>query len=131
MQPVLVTAAILWQNSRILLAQRPQHDRMAGLWEFPGGKIEAGETPQNCLQRELLEELGIETQIGNLFMETDYHYPHIYIRLLAFHAIPVKGQLVLHNHAAIAWVLPHELLQYPLAPADVPIATRLAHETTT
>lgn len=130
LQPVLVTAAILWQNGRILLAQRPENDRMAGLWEFPGGKIEAGETPEDCLKRELLEELGIETQIGSLFMETGYQYPHINIILLAFHAMPVKGQMTLHSHAAITWALPHELMHYPLAPADVPIAEKLLHHAT-
>ncbi|HRI29305.1 MAG TPA: (deoxy)nucleoside triphosphate pyrophosphohydrolase [Chitinophagales bacterium] len=124
-QPVLVTAAILEKEGKILLAQRPATDRLAGLWEFPGGKIEPHETPQDCLAREIEEELGIKVAVGELLAQTDYRYEHIYIRLLAYRVIYLSGQFCLHHHAAICWVFPPQLLQYPLAPADIPIAEKL------
>ena len=124
-QPVPVTAAIILRDGKILLAQRSPTDRNAGLWEFPGGKIESGETPEACLKRELEEEFGIIANIGHLFAQSDYCYNHIFIRLLAYIVTCWEGDFQLLNHAAIAWVLPDELLQYPLSPADIPIAQKL------
>ena len=83
MKMVLVSAvALIDKDNRVLLAKRPEGKAMAGLWEFPGGKVEAGETPEAALVRELQEELGIEVRIGEFICESEYQYPHIHIRLL-------------------------------------------------
>jgi 8-oxo-dGTP diphosphatase len=124
-QPVPVTAAIILKEGKILLAQRLPTDRNPGLWEFPGGKIEPGETPEVCLKRELEEEFGIIADISNLFAQSDYRYNHIFIRLLAYNVTHWDGDFQLHSHAAIVWVLPEELLKYPLSPADIPIAQKI------
>ncbi|MEZ4883596.1 MAG: 8-oxo-dGTP diphosphatase MutT [Chitinophagales bacterium] len=118
---IQVTAAILEKDGKILIAQRKVGDRLAGKWEFPGGKIEVGESPEICLQRELQEELGIETRIGYFLYQTDYQYPHIHIRLLAYKTFYLSGEFQLHDHAAIEWVTLQEMQNYDFAPADIPI----------
>ncbi|MBL0715164.1 MAG: (deoxy)nucleoside triphosphate pyrophosphohydrolase [Desulfosarcina sp.] len=122
---VPVTAAILIHEDRILIARRPSGDRLAGLWEFPGGKLEVGETPRACLRRELHEEFGIRARIGRFFDQTEYHYDHLAIRLLVFCAEIEKGELQPMVHDAIRWVTPDQMGRYPFAPADQPIVARL------
>jgi 8-oxo-dGTP diphosphatase len=124
----LVTAAILVKGSDVLLARRPSGDRLAGYWELPGGKVEAGETPEQCLARELSEECGIEAAIGPLFAESTYRYPHALIHLLAFWVDRWSGELVLRAHDDHRWVAPRAAEQLTLAPADVPILARLRDE---
>ena len=79
-----VTGAILFRGGKLLIARRPTADNLANKWEFPGGKVEAGETPEACLARELDEELGIEVRVGAFLGESVYHYEHGAIRLLAY-----------------------------------------------
>ncbi len=122
---VAVTAAILIDDNRILIARRPSDDRLAGLWEFPGGKLETGETPRDCLRRELWEEFGIQTRIGPFFDETEYHYDHLSIRLLVYQAEIESGQLRPRVHDAVRWVTPEQMSGFRFAPADRPIVTRL------
>ncbi len=122
---VAVTAAILIDDNRILIARRPSDDRLAGLWEFPGGKLETGETPRDCLRRELWEEFGIRTRIGPFFDETEYHYDHLSIRLLVYQAEIESGQLRPRVHDAVRWVTPEQMSSFRFAPADRPIVTRL------
>ena len=124
---VAVTAAILMHAGRILIARRPAGDRLAGSWEFPGGKLESGETPRECLQRELHEEFGILTRIGPFFDQTDYHYDHMTVRLLVYRAELADGELNPTAHDAIRWVTPEQMRQYRFAPADRPIVARLQH----
>ena len=118
---VEVTAAILKKEDKILIAQRKEGDNLAGKWEFPGGKIEEGESPEVCLQRELQEEFGIQTRIGDFICESEYQYPHIHIRLLAYQAFYISGDFELHDHAAIEWITLQEMNNYDFAPADIPI----------
>lgn len=125
-KPVPVTAAILVKEGKILLAQRLPGDKMAGFWEFPGGKTEPGETPQTCLERELEEEFGIIAKTGRFFAASEYRYEHIYIRLEAYFITNWVGEFRLNSHAAIAWVSLSQLLQYPLSPADIDIALQLS-----
>lgn len=122
---IAVTAAILIQANRILIARRPSDDRLAGLWEFPGGKLETGETPRACLKRELLEEFGIQARIGPFFDETEYHYDHLSIRLLVYQAEIESGELRPRVHDAVRWVTPAQMSGFHFAPADRPIVTRL------
>lgn len=128
LSPRDVTAAILVRNGLVMLARRGPSEKHAGSWEFPGGKTEPGETPQQGLKRELQEEFGWSSDVGRFVMENIYRYDDGAIRLLAFLAIPGIGEPRLCVHDAIAWVEPVELCEYSLLPADVPIARRLAAE---
>jgi len=121
-----VTAAILVEGDRVLIAQRPPEDRLAGLWEFPGGKVEEGEAPQDCLARELHEEFGIGVTVGEALGESMYHYAHLSIRLLVFRAFLSCGEIYPAAHAAIKWVKVSELADYAFSPADRPFVARLA-----
>ncbi len=123
-----VTAAIIRKNGKILIARRAAGENMAGGWEFPGGKLEEGETPEECLKRELAEEFGIDADIGRFFCESVYRYPRGAIRLLAYFAEITRGEISLKVHDQIAWVDAGELRMYGLLPADIPIADKLAGE---
>lgn len=120
-----VTAAIIEKDGKILITRRAPGQKQAGKWELPGGKIEPGETAQVCLMRELKEELGIAAEIGKKTGESIYHYEHGVIRLIAFKAVWLSGQIRLSVHDEYAWVKPDELLTYDLAPADIPIIREL------
>ncbi len=124
-QIVAVTAAILVKAGRILIARRPAGDRLAGYWEFPGGKLEDGETARACLRRELYEEFGIQTRIGQFFAQTEHHYDHLAIRLLVFLAEIESGDLHPCAHDAVQWVTPDQMNQFRFAPADRPVVKRL------
>ena len=122
---ISVTAAILIHQGHILIARRPRGDQLAGYWEFPGGKLEKGETPQACLQRELYEEFGIRTRIGPFIDQNEYHYDHIAVRLLFYRAELESGDLQPTVHDAVRWVTPTQMGRYRFAPADRPIVARL------
>jgi 8-oxo-dGTP diphosphatase len=124
-----VTAAILVHNDRILIAQRRDPDNLAGKWEFPGGKIEHNETPQQCLIREMKEEFDIDVVIGKFFDESVYHYESGKIQLLAYHTTWKRGRFSLNAHAAIRWVSLNQMQEIEFAPADIPIAEKLQHRT--
>lgn len=117
-----VTAAIITQNNKVLLTRRAPGEKHAGWWEFPGGKVEAGESPESCLHRELLEELEIETTIGEKLTENIHTYETGAIRLLAYRATILSGSLQLHVHDEYQWVSVADLTQFKLLPADIPIA---------
>jgi len=123
---VQVTAAIIVSDGNILIAQRHPNDRLAGMWEFPGGKIEAGETPEQCLKRELREELEMDASIGNYLGSSIYHYDHISIELMAYRVFWNGGGFRLISHQAIRWVRPDQLTAYAFTPADLPFVQRLA-----
>jgi 8-oxo-dGTP diphosphatase len=118
-----VTAAIICDAGRVLLTRRGPAEKLSGLWEFPGGKVEAEETLEQCLTRELLEELGLEVSVGGVVAESVYSYAHGSIRLVAMEATILSGHLTLTVHDQAEWVLPEAFVQFALAPADVPIAT--------
>ena len=121
-----VTAAVLERDGRILIARRGKGDPLEGKWEFPGGKMEPGESPEACLRRELREELGIETRIGPYLGTSHFAYVHASIELVAYRATFVSGELELREHQEVAWIPSEELLAYDLAEADIPIARMLA-----
>lgn len=120
-----VTAAIIMRNGKVFIARRAPKEKFAGGWEFPGGKMEAQETPENCLRRELFEELGIETIVGEFFVESIYSYPQGEIRLLAYFVKLVSEKFTMYVHDDFQWVSPKDLLNYQLLPADIPIAEKL------
>ncbi len=123
---ILVTAAVMMRRGRILIARRADHGHINGKWEFPGGKLEPGETPEQCLARELFEEFGIRATVGPLIAENCHDYGEKAIRLLVFRITRIRGDFVPVEHDAIEWVRPAELLSYDLAPADIPVAKLLS-----
>ncbi len=126
---VIVAAGALFDKSRdaILMCQRPAHKAHGGEWEFPGGKIEAGETPQHALQRELLEELGIDTDIGDMEPAgfISHAYPDVHVVMLLFVIRDWRGEIVLHEHSAMQWVVRDELGSFAALPADKPLLDKL------
>ena len=117
-----VTAAIMEREGKILIAKRSSTSSLPNKWEFPGGKIETGETPEDCLQRELSEEFEIDVSIGAFFSESIYNYDHGSIRLIAYRVHTDQDIVTLNAHDEVQWVPVQNLLKYDLAPADVPIA---------
>lgn len=122
----IVTAAIMEKDGKILLARRRKGDRLERKWEFPGGKLEPGETPEVCLVRELREEFGIEAEVLDYVGASVYEYGHGIIDLRAYRVRHVSGEFCINAHEEIAWVEKEDLLSYDLSPADVPIAEKLS-----
>ena len=121
----IVTAAIIRRGEKILIAQRGSGS-LAGKWEFPGGKAEAGERLEDCLMRELREELGIEATVGQLFLVTTHDYgANGLVRLHAFLCRIVAGEPEPRYHSVLQWVSPADLSRYEFAPADIPIIAAL------
>lgn len=120
-----VTAAIIQNKGKILIARRPPKDKLAGKWEFPGGKIELGETPEECLRREIKEELNIEILVRDFFADSTYKYPNRTIHLQAYWCNWISGKIELHSHDLIEWVDIANLKQFDFAPADVPFIDKL------
>jgi 8-oxo-dGTP diphosphatase len=128
MQLMLVAAvALVDADRRVLIAQRPPGKALAGLWEFPGGKLEAGETPEQALIRELEEELGISTKSACLapvsFASHSYESFHLLMPLYVCRKW--QGTPVAREHAALKWVRPQALRDYPMPPADEPLIAAL------
>lgn len=120
-----VTAAIILNADKVLIAQRAPGENLAGKWEFPGGKIEQGETPQECLKREIREELDVEIEVMDFFDESIYAYHSGTIKLMAFWCQWISGDITLNVHSHIAWVSSHELDLFDFAPADIPLVEKL------
>ncbi|MCF0123873.1 MAG: (deoxy)nucleoside triphosphate pyrophosphohydrolase [Ruminiclostridium sp.] len=120
-----VVAALIWEGEQFLACQRPAHKARALLWEFVGGKVEPGETRQEALRRECREELGIELQVGELFMEVDHVYPDITIHLSLFHGEILEGEPQMLEHNDIRWVTTTEMDELTFCPADDEILARL------
>ena len=118
----IVTAAIIRNDQGILLTRRAPGERHAGFWEFPGGKVEVGESFADCLKRELLEELGVRSEVGGILCSSEFNYDYGSIKLIALEARLAPGDFRLTSHDRIEWVEPSRLLQYQLLPADIPIA---------
>ena len=124
MKVVLVSAvALIDPDGRVLLARRPEGKPMAGLWEFPGGKVEAGETPEAALIRELEEELGIDTWASCLAPLTfaSHSYSDFHLLMPLFACRKWKGTPQSRENQALKWVKPNELRDYPMPAADVPL----------
>ncbi len=123
---VRVTAAILEKDGRILIAKRLAGDDLfAGLWEFPGGKIEEGESPEECMARELKEELDIEVSVDKLITSNKHQYPHGIFELLAYKVKHISGEITLNDHDEIKWVTINEMSNFDFPPADIPIINYL------
>lgn len=126
MRSVDVVAALIENYGRYLIARRAEGDRLAGLWEFPGGKVEPGETPEHALARELREELGVNAEIGELLFETSHTYPHIEANLQFYSARLLSGTPMPHVHDQLRFVTPSEMKILPFLPADIPVIEALS-----
>ena len=124
---IVAACALIDIDGRVLIGQRPPGKQLAGLWEFPGGKVEAGETPEACLIRELDEELGI-TVTGDClapFVFASHTYPSFHLLMPLFLCRRWQGFVTRREHAAIAWVKPGKLDDYPMPQADTPLVAWL------
>lgn len=124
---VKVAAAIIEREGLILIGKR-KAGRFAGKWEFPGGKVEPGETPEACLKRELREELGIEARIMQIVLSTRHIYTHMAIELITYRAEVLSGDMRLHDHSELRWVGPQELQGYDFPEADEAVIEKLIRE---
>ena len=120
-----VSAAVIANGNNVLAAKRSAGKHLAGHWEFPGGKIEPGETPEQCLKRELKEEFNIESEIGEFVAESIFDYGDKRIRLLAYKAKHLSGEFQLIDHDEIRWLPIEALDSLNWAPADLPIIEAL------
>ena len=124
---ILVTAGILTDGERLLVCQRKAGSRFGLKWEFPGGKVEAGESPEGCLRRELAEELAIEAEVGPEIYRIDHQYPGGFaVRLLFFRVLGYTGTPVNRAFERLAWVRREDLAGYDFLDADRDLVERLA-----
>jgi len=121
MKHLHVTCAIIERDGLVLTAQRSSAMSLPLKWEFPGGKIDPGESPEACLRREILEELGIHVTIGQGLPTSTHHYPKLSITLYPFVCTINSGDIVLYEHAAIDWLPPDLLHTLDWAEADLPV----------
>ena len=115
---VEVVAALIWDNNKLMICQRPAHKARALLWEFVGGKVEPGETKEQALIRECQEELSVTISAGDVFMDVVHEYPDITVHLTLFNAIIVEGTPQKLEHNDIHWITPNEIANYEFCPED-------------
>jgi len=120
-----VVAALIWQGGKFLICQRPAHKARGLLWEFVGGKVEPGETPEEALRRECREELNVEIRVEELFMEVTHHYPDLLVHLRLYNAAIVSGTPEKLEHNDIRFITVEEIDDYAFCPADTEILERL------
>ena len=120
-----VVAALIWDAGKFMICQRPAHKARGLLWEFVGGKVEPGETHAQALIRECREELAVEIDVGELFMEVLHPYPDLLVRLSLYHGSIASGTPQKLEHVDIRWITPGEIPQYAFCPADKEILERI------
>ena len=120
-----VVAAVIERDGRILITRRPEGSHLAGLWEFPGGKRRPGETPEEALRREIIEELGAAVSVGASIDTVEWEYPGRRMRL-SFYRCSLTGEPRALEGQELAWALPEELRRYDFPPADAVLIARLS-----
>ena len=123
-----VVAALIWQEDRFLICRRPAHKARGLLWEFVGGKVAPGESKQAALIRECREELAVELNVGQQFMDVTHVYPDITVHLTLFHAAIAGGEPQKLEHCDLRWITPAEAKDFEFCPADVEILERIVEE---
>ncbi len=123
-----VVAALIWEEERFMICQRPAHKARGLLWEFVGGKVEPGETKEQALVRECREELDVTLSVGDVFMEVVHEYPDITVRLTLFNASIAEGVPKKLEHNDIQWITVAQIPDYPFCPADKEILERIISE---
>lgn len=122
---VEVVAALIWDNDKFMICQRPADKARALLWEFVGGKVESGETKEQALIRECREELAITLSVGEVFMDVVHKYPDITVHLTLFCATIAAGIPQKLEHNDIRWITPKEIPNYEFCPADEEILKKI------
>lgn len=124
-----VVGAIIVKDGRILAVKRGENKNkaVAYKYEFPGGKIEQGETPQQALKRELIEEMNYDIEVGEEFMSVTYEYDDVFVNLHTYICKPLSDTYTLNEHIDEKWLLPNELFSVEWAPADVSILKKLSN----
>ena len=120
-----VVAALIWKDEKFMICQRPAHKARGLLWEFVGGKVEAGETKADALIRECREELDVLLSVGDVFMEVTHKYPDLTVHLTLFCATIAKGEPRKLEHKDIQWITPREIPNYEFCPADKEILAKI------
>ena len=113
-----VVAALIWDQDKFMICQRPAHKARGLLWEFVGGKTEPGESMQDALVRECREELDITVSVGDVFTQVIHEYPDILIRLTLFHCTIADGTPKLLEHHDLKWITPSQIPEFDFCPAD-------------
>lgn len=116
-----VVAALIWDQDKFMICQRPAHKVRGLLWEFVGGKVEPGETKQQALIRECKEEIAVTLSVGDVFMDVLHEYPDLTVHLTLFHATIAEGVPQRLEHNDIRWITPNQIPDYDFCPADVEI----------
>ena len=124
---VEVVAALIWNEDKFMICQRPAHKARALLWEFVGGKVEPGETKELALIRECKEELAVTLSVGDVFMDVVHEYPDITVHLTLFNATIAEGAPQKLEHNDIRWITPNEIPDYDFCPADEEILEAIKH----
>lgn len=122
---VPVVAALIWDNDKFMICQRPAHKARSLLWEFVGGKVEPGETKEQALIRECQEELAVTLSVGDAFMEVVHEYSDIIVHLTLFNATIAEGVPQKLEHNDIGWITPSEIPNYDFCPADEEILKKI------
>lgn len=122
---VEVVAALIWDNDKLMICQRPAHKARGLLWEFVGGKVEPGETKEQALIRECQEELAITLSVGDVFMDVVHEYPDINVHLTLFNATIEEGVPQRLEHNDIKWITTEEIPNYVFCPADKEILQKI------
>ena len=120
-----VVAALIWENDKFMICQRPAHKANALLWEFVGGKVEKGESLEEALVRECREELAVRITVGDPFIDVVHQYPDIKVHLTLFHAAIAEGEPQMLEHNDIKWITPQEIPNYHFCLADVEILAKI------
>ena len=124
-----VVAALIWRDNKFMICQRPANKIRAFQWEFVGGKVEKGETLEQALKRECMEEMGVQITVGSIFAEVDHVYPDITIHLTLFHASLNEGEKPKRlEHNDIKFITPAEIKNYEFCPADTEILNKILEE---
>lgn len=123
-----VVAALIWKGSKFMICRRPAHKARGLLWEFAGGKVEAGETKEQALIRECREELAVNVSVGEVFMEVLHDYPELTVHLTLFNATISEGEPQKLEHNDIRWISPSEISDYEFCPADEEILKEIVRK---
>ena len=123
-----VVAALIWKDNRFLICQRPTGKARALMWEFVGGKVEPGESAEQALVRECLEELGVVIDVKELYIDLVHAYPDVTVHLSLYNASIIRGEIQMLEHNDIKWIMPQDIRDYAFCPADKTILEKIEKE---